>query len=190
MKPMPRAAIAVFSLLVFASQGRSDTSFSGQVVEFRTTTGVQNVAVTIKTGEQSDGHDANEELGRDTTASSGRYIILFDEEPKSVEITYEPDDTDTWDRSARPHVIRVGPEIELDTIGLTNKRTGDTDEATQEQHARNTTNYAAAGGDKSVVKAEVRDAVARFGSGYLDVAARVGMVQVFQDAGIPFPPPR
>ena len=189
MKPMPRAAIVAFSLLVFASHGRCDTSFSGQVVQFKTTTGVQNVVVTIKSGEESDGDHANEELGRDTTGSSGRYTIEFDEEPKSVEIWYDPEDADTWDRTARPHVVRVGPIIELDTIGLTNKQTGDTDEATQEQHARNTTNYAVAGGDVSVVTAEIRYAVARFGSGYLAVAARVGMVEVFEDVGIPFPPP-
>ena len=174
-------AIVTLCLVMGASEGICDTTFSGRTVEFRTGQEISGVDVKIK--DVDDGRV----LGSDTSNSSGKYDIKIDGDPRRFSVTYYPPNGSKWERAGRSYVLRVGPKIELDTAGLTNKDSGRKDRAEQEQHARNTTGYVNAGGDAAFAAAAAREALKRFGNDYMKVADRMGLLRAFQRMSITFP---
>ncbi len=184
-----KAGAMLVSIVVCTTEGICDTEFLGQVVEYRVGTEISDIEVKIMHAGVDDPDRTDEELGSATTDSDGRYAIQVPEDPESVNITYDTPGDRNWDPAGREYVRRVGPYFELDTIGLTNTQSGEDDEAEQRQTASNTAGYAAAGGDASVAQAAVRNAVKRFGQGYLAIAHQMGVNFVFKRRDIPFPHP-
>ena len=172
-------ALAFLTLAV--SAGVCDTNFSGTTVEYRSGRQLSGILVTIKDASN------DRDLGSDTTDSAGEYEINIGRDPEYVNVTYDPPDGSDMDPAGRSNLARVGPDFELDTAGLTNKRSRRRDRAEQEQVAKNTRGYVNAGGDSDKATAAVRDAVDRFGDRYHVIAQRWGLRRAFERRRMPFP---
>ena len=181
MKSVYSLALAVLMLGAWVSEGVSDTTLSGTTVEFRTGKKIQGVAVTVK--------DAKDQrrLGETESDGSGRYEVEIRGDYEFFDITYDPPKNSDWDPAGRSGLTRVGPIFDLDTAGLTNKKSGRRDEAEQRRHAQNTRGYVAAGGSAKAAIATVTAAFSRFGPGYEGFARNMGVVAAFGRARLPFP---
>lgn len=181
MRSVYSVALAVLLLGGWVSEAVSDTTLSGKTVEFRSGTIIEGVTVTVKDARNQ------RKLGEVKSDPSGRYEVEISGDHEFFDINYDPPKNSAWDPAGRSSLTRVGPIFDLDTAGLTNKRSGGRDEAEQRQHARNTRGYVAAGGNASAAIATVKAAHSRFGPGYEGFARSMGVMAAFQRAKLPFP---
>ena len=152
-----RMQTALAALLLASAPALADTTVTGTVVEFRQGTKLDRVVVKVRDDPNSD------PIGTDETNSDGFFSISVTEEPDRLFITYEPP-TNDYGKAGRDRIIRVGPEMGLDTVGLVNRQRRDS--STQSADARNTAGYAASGGDAASVAAEIEEAVQVYGDPY------------------------
>ena len=171
---------AIIIILCLGQVAAAETIFSGTVFEFRSDKKLKDVTVIVKNA--SDG----KELARGNTKIDGSYKITSESNPENFDITYDPPDTATYDPAGRSGVMRATTEMGLDTIGLTNKKSGKRDRAEKDQHARNTAGYVRARGDAAQAQQAVRDAYLRFDA-YISTAKQFGVKQAFEQRNVPFP---
>jgi hypothetical protein len=174
---------ATIIILCLSRVAVADTIFIGTVVEYRSDNKLKDVKVIVKNASNGS------ELGNDVTNADGKYMIISQSDPDRFNITYDYPDTAKYDPAGRYGLYRATTEMGLDTIGLTNKKSGKKDRAEMEQHARNTAGYVRAGGDAAKAKQAVRDAYKRF-DGYISTALQFGVEQAFAKREIPFPDSR
>ena len=152
-----RFQTTVALLVLTTSLAFADTTVTGTVVEFRQGTKLDRVVVKVRENPNAD------PIGTDETDSNGFFSIRIAEEPDQLFITYEPS-TNDYGKAGRDRIIRVGPDMGLDTVGLINRQRRDS--STQTMEARNTTGYAASGGDQASVADEIASAIEFYGAGY------------------------
>jgi len=170
--------IAAAFCCILTYHARAETEVSGRVVEYNTNSGLSNITVKIRATPQG-APDATT-----TTNSDGNYSLRISSDPARYFVTYDVPSGSDHDPAGRDNIVRMGPRVALDTVGLTNKRSTDRSAATA--HAYNTRGYVAAGGDANTAAVAVRDAFSRFGSEYRAIGQQLGLGSVLQSRGIPF----
>jgi hypothetical protein len=169
---------ALAALLLISAPALADTTLTGIVVEFRQGTKLDRVVVKVRDNPN------NDPIGTDETDGDGFFSIRLTEEPDQLFITYEPS-TNDYGKAGRDRIIRVGPEMGLDTVGLVNRQRRDS--STQSADARNTAGYAASGGDQASVAAEIEQAVEIYGDPYRRLLIEQFRIQdILNRRGIPF----
>ncbi len=160
MRPNP-LFLAVLTIFLQSVAAHAETAVSGRVVVFREDKSLGEVTVRARKVDGDRG-----ELAATKTDSSGRYSFKLQDNVEEFGVTYDPPNSNDYDPAGRTHIIRVGRQIELDTIGLTKKKGGTGDNAEQATQARNVAGYARAGGDQANARAAVNDALKRYGASY------------------------
>lgn len=150
-----RVIIGVF--ICFPQICSSETVFRGTVVEFNTNNKLEKITVTVTRTDNNQNLAAPKLTDRD-----GAYEVTIESSPTKFNIKYDPPDTTKYDPAGRYQLLRVTSEMELDTIGLTNKQSGKKDTAEMEQNARNIHGYIMAGGSIDTAKKAFSDARNRF----------------------------
>lgn len=173
------ALVAAALCCTFPNYVRADTEVSGRVVEYNTSSGLSNITVKVRATRQGS-PDAET-----TTNSDGSYTLKIKSDPARYFVTYDVPRGSDYDPAGRDNVVRMGPQVALDTVGLTNKRRS-SEPGAATAHAYNTRGYAAAGGDAATAAAAVQDAFSRFGPEYKVIGQQLGLGSVLQSRGIPF----
>lgn len=156
---------------ITAPEGWCDGKVIGKVVEYQSTTGIDDVKVTVLHAKNCDNNPKEcKVLGSDNTNRDGDFSIDIEyrryEYPEYINIRYEPRSGD-YDSSGRIYIRYVSDSMTVDSIGLTKPKSSysyESSDAYQRQRESNSSLAVAAGVDERRLPSDVEYLLKKSGS--------------------------